>query len=135
MFVAAVSRIGATELRDRAAVPRRGIAIRLRFGECIVIPPLGGLFLDRLRLRAVQVEQPACAHYDRNRSDGWTESLLGVCCASRRVKWRLIFVTPSTFAAQTVSNVVYSLLFAMVGIATTLWYQQRKRSVLPFLSS
>ena len=38
----------------------------------------------------------------------------------------LIFVTPSTFAAQTVSSIVYALLFPMVGIATTLWYQQRR---------
>jgi hypothetical protein len=38
----------------------------------------------------------------------------------------LIFVTPSAFAAQTVSSIVYALLFPMVGIATTLWYQQRR---------
>jgi hypothetical protein len=40
----------------------------------------------------------------------------------------LVFVTPSAFAAQTVSSVVYALLFPMIGIATTFWYQQRKPS-------
>jgi hypothetical protein len=39
----------------------------------------------------------------------------------------LVFVTPSAFTAQTVSSVVYALLFPMVGIATTFWYQQRKK--------
>lgn len=39
----------------------------------------------------------------------------------------LIFVTPSTFVAQTSSSVIYSLLFPMVGIATTLWFEHLRR--------
>jgi hypothetical protein len=40
----------------------------------------------------------------------------------------LIFVTPSTFIAQTSSSVIYSLLFPLVGIATTLWFERLRRS-------
>jgi hypothetical protein len=36
----------------------------------------------------------------------------------------LIFVTPSTFIAQTTSSLIYSLLFPLVGIATTLWFER-----------
>jgi hypothetical protein len=39
----------------------------------------------------------------------------------------LIFVTPSTFVAQTTSSLVYSLLFPLVGIATTLWFEHLQR--------
>ena len=39
----------------------------------------------------------------------------------------LIFVTPSEFVAQSVSSIVYAFLFPLVGIATTFWYQQRRR--------
>jgi hypothetical protein len=39
----------------------------------------------------------------------------------------LVFVTPSTFVAQTTSSLVYSLLFPLVGIATTLWFEHLQR--------
>jgi hypothetical protein len=38
-----------------------------------------------------------------------------------------IFVTPSVLLADLATVVVYALLFPIVGIATTLWYQQRQR--------
>jgi hypothetical protein len=37
----------------------------------------------------------------------------------------LIFITPSILIAETVSGVVYALLFPFLGIVMTLWYQQR----------
>jgi hypothetical protein len=44
----------------------------------------------------------------------------------------LIFVTPSVLVANIVSGVAYALLFPLVGIATTLWYQERpERAVGP----
>jgi hypothetical protein len=39
----------------------------------------------------------------------------------------LIFVTPSVFLADAASGAVYAILFPLVGVATTLWYQQRHR--------
>ncbi len=47
----------------------------------------------------------------------------------------LVFVTPSTLVAQTVSSVTYSLLFPMVGIATTFWYLKRRSAVQELLPS
>jgi len=39
----------------------------------------------------------------------------------------MIFVTPSALVAQITSSLLYVLLFPMVGIATSLWYERLKR--------